>query len=160
MTSTVPDILARIAEQKRIELRERIGQLEDYARKAEANRLEHRDFAQALSTHTPAVISEIKKASPSKGVFAADFDPVRTAQLYEVRCVAAALSVLTDERFFRRGIGGFGSCTGSGENPCSQKRFYSRAVSCLRSRCSLRRRDPLDCCATRFRKAAEIARTG
>jgi indole-3-glycerol phosphate synthase len=100
MTSAIPDILARIAEHKRLELRERIGRLDDLAQQAENGRCAHRDFAHALSAKAPAVIAEIKKASPSKGVFGSDFDPVRIAGMYGAGG-AAALSVLTDERFFQ-----------------------------------------------------------
>jgi indole-3-glycerol phosphate synthase len=100
MTSAIPDILAKIAGYKRVELNERIGQLDNLMQQAEANRSGHRDFAHALTSQAPAVIAEIKKASPSKGLFAAtDFDPLRIAGLYQAGG-AAALSVLTDERFF------------------------------------------------------------
>ena len=100
MTSPVPDILAKIAAHKRSELCERIGRLDQYAEAAHANRNSHRDFAGALANNAPAVIAEIKKASPSKGVLAEEFDPVRIATVY-VQGGAAALSVLTDERFFQ-----------------------------------------------------------
>jgi indole-3-glycerol phosphate synthase len=59
-----------------------------------------RGFAAALRRETIALIAEVKKASPSKGVLIADFDPVRLASGY-ADGGAAAVSVLTDEDFFQ-----------------------------------------------------------
>lgn len=58
------------------------------------------DFATALAAPGVQLIAEIKRASPSKGVFQADLDPVAQAQIY-VENGASAISVLTDEHFFR-----------------------------------------------------------
>lgn len=59
-----------------------------------------RDFAAALNQDYVALIAEVKKASPSKGVFLADFDPLDIAQTY-ASYGASAISILTDEQFFQ-----------------------------------------------------------
>jgi indole-3-glycerol phosphate synthase len=58
-----------------------------------------RDFRQALKRDACNIIAEVKCASPSRGRLVADFDPVKIAGVYE-KNGAAAISVLTDEKYF------------------------------------------------------------
>lgn len=94
-----------------------------------------RDFAAALRRETVALIAEVKKASPSKGVLVADFDPLRIARTYGENG-AAAISVLTDERFFQGQIGYLAAVRAEVPLPVLRKDFlideyqiyYSRAM--------------------------------
>jgi indole-3-glycerol phosphate synthase len=96
----VPDILARIVSRKREELRDAITPIAELRQVAERKKDSRRSFVAALKEKQPAIISEIKKASPSKGILASEFDPAAQAKRYE-QGGAAALSVLTDRDFFQ-----------------------------------------------------------
>jgi indole-3-glycerol phosphate synthase len=58
-----------------------------------------RNFRTAISSNSCAIIAEVKCASPSRGIIVENFDPVRIAGEYENNA-AAAISVLTDEKYF------------------------------------------------------------
>ena len=65
-----------------------------------AYREPRRGFTARIAGTRPAIIAEVKKASPSRGVIRADFDPVAIARAYAA-AGAAAVSVLTEEAFFQ-----------------------------------------------------------
>lgn len=65
-----------------------------------AERTDHRDFAASLQRERPAIVAEIKRASPSAGVINADCSPATVALEFE-RGGAVALSVLTEPKRFR-----------------------------------------------------------
>lgn len=97
MLKAIPDILAQIVERKKQEL---VDREEDVESRALAGTGTRRDFAAGLSQKRPAIIAEIKKASPSKGVLVENFQPLSIARAYETGG-AAALSVLTDPKHFQ-----------------------------------------------------------
>ena len=103
-TDTPQNILEKIVWHKEQEVAEMYANESIELVKAKlANASPPRDFYGSLQnsrTTTPALIAEIKKASPSKGVFREDFDPVAIAQAYE-QGGASCLSVLTDVKFFQ-----------------------------------------------------------
>lgn len=101
----IPDVLQRILARKREEVRARakalsVDDLSALAATAEPTRGFRAALHERIATGRPAVIAEIKKASPSKGVLRADFDPAAIARSYAEHG-ATCLSVLTDVDFFQ-----------------------------------------------------------
>jgi indole-3-glycerol phosphate synthase len=105
MNSATPTILKKIVDRKwqEIDQRSTAIALEEHSARA-FDMPQCRGFVaaieQKLANNTSAVIAEIKKASPSKGVIREDFRPAEIAEAYE-RAGAACLSVLTDKDFFQ-----------------------------------------------------------
>src|SRR5210317_2238690 len=100
-----PDILKKILSRKIEEIQSRSAQVDLAAMRRRSKAAESpRGFVESMrsriDSRQAAVIAEIKKASPSKGVIRADFDPVQIARSY-AEGGAACLSVLTDIDFFQ-----------------------------------------------------------
>ena len=114
-------VLDQIVVRKRAELvadRAEVRQ-EDLERKSVPAR---RGFRDALERRSPAVIAEIKKASPSAGLIAENFDPGQIARGYEA-AGAAALSVLTDRQFFQGSLDDLAAARAATSLPVLRKDF-------------------------------------
>ena len=81
-----------------------------------------RGFRDTLRRDGIQLIAEVKKASPSKGVMLDDLNPAGLASLYE-QCGAAAVSILTDEKFFKGSLDDFTQVRRSIHLPCIRKEF-------------------------------------
>lgn len=102
---STPDILQKILQTKQEEITARsalrsLEQLREDAAAAMPSRGFLASMQKRIAAGDPAIIAEIKKASPSKGIIRADFDPPAIAQSYE-QGGAACLSVLTDAQYFQ-----------------------------------------------------------
>lgn len=95
-----------------------------------------RGLRQTLETRTRkglAIIGEMKKASPSRGLLRADFDPARLARELE-SAGAAALSVLTEEEFFQGSLENLQQASASTQLPCLRKDFILDEFQLLEAR--------------------------
>ncbi len=122
------------ATRKRVSERQRDADL----RALETKAAEHtprgfRERLRRISQHGPAIIAELKKASPSKGLIRADFRPAELARELE-QAGAAALSVLTDEEFFRGSLDNLEQASARISLPCLRKDFIVDEFQILESR--------------------------
>jgi indole-3-glycerol phosphate synthase len=122
------DRLQQILDVKRQEVARLLPRLE-HLRAAALLRNDVRPFAAALDRGPGmlGLIAEVKKASPSAGVIAADFDPVAIARAYEA-AGAHCLSVLTDEQFFQGHLSYLTRIRQAVSLPCLRKDFIIHDV--------------------------------
>jgi indole-3-glycerol phosphate synthase len=123
----VSDVLDRILAAKRREVEQsksRIpaDEIEGRARAAAPPRGFEKALRAKIAAGGPAVIAEIKRASPSRGLIRADFDPARIASSYEANG-AACLSVLTDREFFGGSAADLEAARAACELPVLRKDF-------------------------------------
>jgi indole-3-glycerol phosphate synthase len=132
MSASLEQIVA--ATRRRVTEARRTGDLRELERQAQKH--VPRGFRRALETTSPtgvAIIAELKKASPSRGLIRADFNPASLAQELE-RAGAAALSVLTDEEFFQGSLDNLRAAAASTKLPCLRKDFIVDEFQLLEAR--------------------------
>jgi len=132
------DILEKIVSVKHAEVASALNRKPLAVVRADAeSRVLTRDFVGALrakiAAGKPAVIAEVKKASPSKGVLRADFIPADIAQSY-AEYGAACLSVLTDQQFFQGCVDFLKQARASCQLPVLRKDFMVDAYQIYESR--------------------------
>ena len=123
-----------VATRARVAEAQRSTDLRELERRAEQHT--PRGFRRALqlkSADGVAVIAELKKASPSKGLIRADFHPAELAQELEA-AGAAALSVLTDEEFFQGSLANLRQASRAVKIPCLRKDFIVDEFQVLEAR--------------------------
>jgi indole-3-glycerol phosphate synthase len=134
MATHLDEILA--VTRRDLERRKQAANLADLERRAAAHA--PRGFAAALRRHAtgqPAIIAELKKASPSKGLIRAEFHVASLASLL-ADAGAAALSVLTEENFFQGSLANLEEASRSVTIPCLRKDFIMDEFQILEARSS------------------------
>lgn len=129
------NVLETILEQKRQDVAEARNLVPESELHEMAARMERpRGFRRAL-LEAPglALVAEVKKASPSKGLIRAQFDPVEIAQTYEA-VGANCLSVLTDERHFQGSLVNLKLCREATRLPCLRKDFLYEPYQIVEAR--------------------------
>ena len=132
MPTTLDQIVA--AARRRVAINQPLANRAELAKRAAAH--VPRGFAAALrrvSAAGPAVIAELKRASPSRGVFRGSFHVADLASQLEA-AGAAALSVLTDEEYFQGSIANLCEASAATELPCLRKDFIVEEFQLLESR--------------------------
>lgn len=132
MSTQLDQILAHTLLQ--VKARKAVADFGTLDRQAAAHR--PRGFAanlRAVAAHGPAIIAEIKKASPSKGLIRSDFYPATLARTFE-SAGAAALSVLTDEEFFQGSLDYLLQASSAVKIPCLRKDFILDSFQVLEAR--------------------------
>lgn len=132
----MPAFLDRIVAATRARLAETKRGADLRALEQQAERHVPRGFRRVLrekSRAGVAVIAELKKASPSKGLIRADFHPAKLARELE-SASAAALSVLTDEEFFQGSLENLRQASAAVKIPCLRKDFIVDEFQILEAR--------------------------
>ena len=127
--------LAEICENKREEVEQRKAELPlaDLKARMDAHAPAPRPFRRQLSDDAPALIAEIKKGSPSRGIIRSDFDPAAIAHIYE-SAGASCLSVLTDTPYFYGGDAHLAQARSATLRPVLRKDFIIDAYQVYESR--------------------------
>src|ERR1700758_878805 len=132
MTAVLDRIIA--ATRARVGVSRRTADLRSLERQAESH--VPRGFRRTLTARSRdgvAVIAELKKASPSKGLIRAEFRPAELARELEA-AGAAALSVLTDGEFFQGSLGNLREASAAVKIPCLRKDFIIDEFQLLEAR--------------------------
>ena len=132
MATRLDEILASV--RRDLELRKQTADIAALERRAAAHA--PRGFAQTLRRHAlaqPAIIAELKKASPSRGLIRANF-PVASLAAGLANAGAAALSVLTEEHFFQGSLANLEHASAAVSIPCLRKDFILDQFQILEAR--------------------------